>query len=367
MGDMNYRINMKMVESGLDGDWKQEWDRVVALVNELDSADDAVRSEAFSLLWRGDELMKDADGLTDPTQSRVTLTGKMLYGWHTLKPSFKPTFKVLRQPKLEYITKRVPSWCDRVLWTTQPGFADRIEVIEYDTTTTFATSDHKPVRCGFSIRGTTHPTCIKEMDRKADKAEKADDAMLMAFTQLKGYDIIRDKTKVLDIPDPYLKFYFSGEGYLTKHKVVRKEKNVFKKALHSVKHLAVRKKETPRTSHKNDDPNPDWTDELIFAKLHLPLEMPVEAFDECHILISCMDDNKLGESDRIGSAAVSMGDIYHSYTAGMPHVFDLVITNNGIPTGRIGGVIHFHHPKITGDASLAHLVEKERQTKRPDK
>lgn len=46
----------------LDGDWKQEWDRVVALVNELDSADDAVRSGAFSLLWRGDELMKDADG-----------------------------------------------------------------------------------------------------------------------------------------------------------------------------------------------------------------------------------------------------------------------------------------------------------------
>ena len=50
---------------------------------------------------------------------------------------------------IRYITKRVPSWCDRVLWTTQPGFADRIEVIEYDTTTTFATSDHKPVRYVF--------------------------------------------------------------------------------------------------------------------------------------------------------------------------------------------------------------------------
>ena len=97
---------------------------------------------------------------------------------------------------------------------------------------------------------------------------QAADTMLMAFTQLKGYEIVRDKAKVLDIPDPYLKFYFSEEGYLCKHKVVKKEKNVFKKALSSVKHLAVRKKETPRTSYKNDDPNPDWADELIFAKVN---------------------------------------------------------------------------------------------------
>ena len=46
------------------------------------------------------------EGLADPAQSAVTLNGKMLHGWHTLKPTFKPTFKVQRKPSLEYITKR---------------------------------------------------------------------------------------------------------------------------------------------------------------------------------------------------------------------------------------------------------------------
>lgn len=364
MGDMNYRINMKLVEPGLAGDWKQEWARVAELVDQLGSADQAVRSAAFCLLWSGDELMKGAAGLADPAQSAVTLNGKMLHGWHTLKPTFKPTFKVQRKPSLEYITKRIPSWCDRVLWTTQPGFTERITVIDYSTTMAFATSDHKPVRCGFSIRGTRHPTRTPEDPRKG--GGEPEDAMMMAFTKLKGHGIARDKNQALDIPDPYLKFYFSDEGYLTKHKVAKKHAGLMKKMAKAVKQMALGKKETPRTKAKNDDPNPDWTDEVLFAKLHLPLEMPAEAFAECHVLISCMDSN-LGESDRIGSVSVSMGEIYAAYIAGKPHEFDLVITNNGIPTGRIEGAIHLHHPKIAGDTSLEHLVEEEQRSKKHEK
>ena len=64
-------------------------------------------------------------------------------------------------------------------------FTERITVIDYSTTMAFATSDHKPVRCGFSIRGTRHPTRTPEDPRKG--GGEPEDAMMMAFTKLKAF------------------------------------------------------------------------------------------------------------------------------------------------------------------------------------
>lgn len=79
--------------------------------------------------------------------------GRVFAGWQTTPPTFKPTFKLtpgLR--KCEYDRKRVPSWCDRVLWKSLPGAAGCIEQYEYVACPNFVTSDHKPVRAAFRIQ-----------------------------------------------------------------------------------------------------------------------------------------------------------------------------------------------------------------------
>lgn len=65
-----------------------------------------------------------------------------------MKPRFPPTFKVTRHtPEHVYEQKRIPSYCDRVLWSALSGFLPRVTVREYTSDPTFDTSDHKPVKC----------------------------------------------------------------------------------------------------------------------------------------------------------------------------------------------------------------------------
>lgn len=112
---MNYRINMKKLEpeASLDEDHGKEWARVKELVDDSGSSDPVKAKAAQELLWRADELMHLSTGIDDPATNCVTLTGDVLCGWKTLKPKFKPTFKVVREKSLEYVTKRIPSYCDR--------------------------------------------------------------------------------------------------------------------------------------------------------------------------------------------------------------------------------------------------------------
>ena len=70
-------------------------------------------------------------------------------------PTFPPTFKVERgSPNPQhYQTKRIPSWCDRILWTSNTNrSAHRISCDSFDSVPNSTTSDHKPVRAIFSIQ-----------------------------------------------------------------------------------------------------------------------------------------------------------------------------------------------------------------------
>lgn len=46
---------------------------------------------------------------------------------------------------MNYNTKRIPSWCDRVLWRSLPGCSRNLQLTEYTSTETVTTSDHKYV------------------------------------------------------------------------------------------------------------------------------------------------------------------------------------------------------------------------------
>lgn len=51
-----------------------------------------------------------------------------------------------------YNDKRLPSYCDRILWRSMPAVKHDFKAISLQSLTDVATSDHKPV-CGiFSMR-----------------------------------------------------------------------------------------------------------------------------------------------------------------------------------------------------------------------
>jgi hypothetical protein len=80
------------------------WKRVRALVDDLDNdATPDVCADARKIMWHADELLRSARGLDDPEVRRpVTMQGNVLNGWQTLRPTFKPTFKLKRNTTDEY-------------------------------------------------------------------------------------------------------------------------------------------------------------------------------------------------------------------------------------------------------------------------
>lgn len=63
---------------------------------------------------------------------------------------FPPTFKRTRSTVAPfYETKRLPAWCDRVLWTSMPGV---VEPKGYWSGENIGSSDHKPVAARFALK-----------------------------------------------------------------------------------------------------------------------------------------------------------------------------------------------------------------------
>ena len=56
---------------------------------------------------------------------------------------FPPTFKVERQPGMSYITKRVPSYCDRILWRSFASMEGDVSQTKLESLPDVGSSDHK--------------------------------------------------------------------------------------------------------------------------------------------------------------------------------------------------------------------------------
>eukprot|EP00040_Diaphanoeca_grandis_P022850 m.123468 g.123468 ORF g.123468 m.123468 type:complete len:728 (-) comp28992_c0_seq2:144-2327(-) len=348
MGDMNYRIDTnqnsqspKSKSSPTKMEFSKMWKHVHTLTQEIDSEIDSTRNAALVALWKADELMEGVAGLDKLDVRDVQLQGEMLWGWMTRKPMFKPTYKTVKDDaKWSYVEQRIPSWCDRVLWMALPGFLDRIQVLEYKASGQFNTSDHKPVRCGFTLQGTRRPLTSSVNSDDAD----ADSVMKLAFSELKCFNIERDIHQYHGIADPFLKFYFDGDTTdtdiaLRRWDVCKPKKSV----LQSITAPFKTDKKAPKTTYKIDDLNPDWGDDKIFSKLFIAPHTPAERLKDCHIHIVCVDKVTGGGGYRLGSTSVNLFDVYESYQKNEDFCFEEQMTNNGKRTGVVMGRIHMHH------------------------
>ena len=67
--------------------------------------------------------------------------------------TFKPTFKKEKGSTLNYIAKRSPSYCDRVLYRIDPHLRDKghVKYLEYKSVPEVVTSDHVPVMATLQV------------------------------------------------------------------------------------------------------------------------------------------------------------------------------------------------------------------------
>lgn len=115
--------------------------------------------------------------------NREMISGRILNGFHALQPSFPPTFKRKRHVVIRkaadalgdvatnkeyllsvngpadaedridkfYDPKRIPSFTDRILTKSLPGFRENLTPEVFESIENATSSDHKPVRATFEI------------------------------------------------------------------------------------------------------------------------------------------------------------------------------------------------------------------------
>ncbi|KAL1921725.1 uncharacterized protein VTP21DRAFT_10367 [Calcarisporiella thermophila] len=75
--------------------------------------------------------------------------GRTLHGFQEGPLDFPPTYKYFRESILYNHRRRVPSWCDRVLWRSRAGA--RVELGHYRSYPEYMNSDHRPVSASFTL------------------------------------------------------------------------------------------------------------------------------------------------------------------------------------------------------------------------
>eukprot|EP00049_Salpingoeca_infusionum_P018380 m.356985 g.356985 ORF g.356985 m.356985 type:complete len:494 (+) comp17679_c0_seq1:269-1750(+) len=178
MGDLNYRMNVALVDEELATKPHEE---IFAEVSRW------VEAQEWAKLYQADELQVEVK------ESRVMSTfreGDM---------SFHPTFKVERTPDLQYKSQRIPAYCDRILWRSVPGTEDHVQQTSLMPLTHVSTSDHKPVCGTFQIQV-----------RNAVSAQGG--GLVLKFLEIRGSELRNmDKTGASDpfiyftSPDPLIK------------------------------------------------------------------------------------------------------------------------------------------------------------------
>jgi hypothetical protein len=127
-GDLNYRVDLPLFDSKPRTHEEK--------VNEVKGF---LREQDWQGLYQRDELQAEQ------------AAGRVFAGWQQARPDFPPTFKIKQHEPVMYNVKRVPSYCDRVLWRSMPGVSDCLALKEFNSAVQLHTSDHQPIYAKFSL------------------------------------------------------------------------------------------------------------------------------------------------------------------------------------------------------------------------
>ncbi|OQS02462.1 phosphatidylinositol-3,4,5-trisphosphate 5-phosphatase [Thraustotheca clavata] len=280
-GDMNYRVNLAY-SNGSNEEMTKEahWEAVHALVEQ----------EGYATLYANDQLQHQLD------------QQKALAGWTTVPCNFPPTFKRIRGQQHEFTKQRVPSYCDRILWKSLPGYAKNLKLLKYECVEAICTSDHKPILGAFEIaRYTPGPKT----------ALRNHQSLEVQFTEMSATNLL-----AMDLTgqsDPYIKFYCTIPNLLLEDEAGKKH---------------------PQSGIVKANVNPVWTDDQIPT---LKIKARLNELGKVHLVLVLMDYDAASSDDALGQVVLCMEEFYAEDGGGV--AFERPVVQNGVPSGTLRGKI----------------------------
>ena len=196
-GDLNYRLNLvqegctivdPVCESMKGG---KKMDKKTLATAQFGVVKRLVDEQEWKQLWSADQL------------SHSIKSDRVLRGFIEGTYDFAPTFKVqFEKPGMHYNPERTPSYCDRILWRSDPSLQGNVSQLSLGSSPQVSTSDHKPVWSTFHIK--THHFDPEEI--YADRAECPD----IVLTGVSGQDL--RSCDVTGTSDPYMRYFIGGDN-----------------------------------------------------------------------------------------------------------------------------------------------------------
>ncbi|CAI5983657.1 unnamed protein product [Closterium sp. NIES-64] len=269
-----------------------------------------IRNREFDALLEYDELQREIR------------EGRGFYKFQEAPITFAPTFKVIRNEVGKYNAKRLPAWCDRILWRSLSGC--QLACTRYDAAHDVGSSDHKPVLAEFEL--TTHalPVGLDPADASLVAAEEGVVGMVarrlhrsassrhgdmrwhIQFASLMGSDLLSADANGLS--DPYVRF----TGPNLQH--------------------------SSHTKPRYRTLNPVWTQEDISS---IVLEnLSLQSHEKDYLLAAILDHDVTNQDDPIGFTTIPLAPAVHALRAnnGSSFVdFKVEVTYKGMPAGHLHG------------------------------
>mmetsp|Transcript_32395 Transcript_32395/g.47404 ORF Transcript_32395/g.47404 Transcript_32395/m.47404 type:complete len:591 (+) Transcript_32395:66-1838(+) len=303
MGDLNYRVDLAHPAAHP----KRGTPAFQALVEEVKAR---AAAADYAPLHAADELLREL------------AAGRVLAGFRTLPPRFPPTFKVEPGQELAYKDKRVPSYCDRVLWKSLPGLEGRVRPYLYQACTGVLSSDHKPIRATFSVAPT--PAVVPRAP-----GEPLNEVV---FSHLKAKKIAAlDKDIMGGHSDPYIVFLADPPGLILTATAGDPAAALARPA----GAWAGRAGDFPRTSVRNWTLNPEWKKDEVRLLL---ASGDAESLARCTLFACLMDRDPASADELIGVVALPGAAL----AAGELNEFALPVVTNGVPHGELSGEVRFN-------------------------
>lgn len=263
--------------------------------------------------------------------------GDIFVGWEDATISGEPTFKVERQAGCKYITKRVPSYCDRVLWKTGSGYEGDIRLLAAQGHPEVSSSDHKPVSADFALTLHMPPRISVQTPSRAP---------LLVFSYLSASRLL--PADVSGASDPYVTFLAEPRGLI--QPAGKNGGALADQALASTL-CSGNPSSAPRTAVKYATLNPEWRVQSEVPVLRLNMVNPAD-LSAARLIFSLSDHDRTSADDPLGVAQLSLAPLVAAVTSSArgvdPEVgFELPVTLGTSAAGTLRGAARIVWPSDT--------------------
>ncbi len=283
MGDLNFRVDLnKNTEKEGKKSKEENWEEVNRLV----------KAKKWSKILEFDQLKT---GMA---------TGEVFADFQEHVISFAPTFKVEKgKPGAgHYMKKRVPAYCDRVLWRSMPHVAGNVQCTMYNSCHFLSTSDHKPVVANFSVTPSTPPPSvynymtpggnpITETRRMSTSTTDYFQSKLSGVWPVVTLEGLRaEGLQASDVngkSDPYITFFSNPHGLLY-HPDMKKNKSA---AIGELKTAVI-----------SANLNPEWSESDI--PMLRPMVSSQRELDCCSLIMLLRDKDMFTGDDILGTVII---------------------------------------------------------------